>query len=65
MGGFWRDRRKGDFTVERRKIGPRRVIPSRPDKDEPLLRAEGPLAREVRRSLQASPLRFPSHWIKD
>lgn len=56
---------KPKVTVEKRKITPRKREPRKsPLKDQVFRKPSGPLASEVTRALQDSPLRFPSHWIK-
>jgi hypothetical protein len=52
------------FTIERRRIEPRRpqTMPKPPAK-APLMRETGPLASEVSRVLRARPVRFPYEWI--
>lgn len=56
---------KPQVTIEKRKITPRKREPRKsPLKDQVFRKPAGPLASEVTRALQDSPLRFPSHWIK-
>jgi len=64
MSGIW-DVGKPSVAIEKRKIMPRKREGRKPPlKDQVFRKPAGPLASEVSRALQDSPLRFPSHWIK-
>lgn len=66
VGLIWDIGRKR-FTVEKRKLGPRK------DKDEPKPKIKkeppkiktGQIAEEISRALRARPGCFPRHWIRD
>lgn len=64
MSGIW-DVGKPQVTVEKRKITPRKREPRKPFlRDQTFRKPAGPIASEVSRALQDSPIRFPAHWIK-
>lgn len=55
------------FTVEKRKIEPRKekIEPKPKPKKEPPKKITGPIAEEISKALRSRPGCFPRHWIRD